>query len=177
VKRPRAPAQIDTPRLHLRQFTLSDFEPYARMCADADVMRYIGAGGPNAADISWRSIAGFLGHWDLLGYGQWAVTRREDGVLLGRCGFFDPFGWPGFELGYLFAKEYWGQGYAREAAREALRVAFGVLQKERAISLIRPENAASIKLAQALGGELEEEIEFMGGPAQVYAYRPATPSP
>ena len=168
-----APASLQTDRLELRMFHLADHEAYSRMCADPEVMRYIGAGETQAPDLTWRSIAGFLGHWDLLGYGQWAVTRRGDGALLGRCGFFDPYGWPGFELGYLFARDYWGQGYAREAARAALDVAYDVLGKERVISLIRPQNAPSIKLARSLGAALEQEIDFMGGQAQVYAYDPA----
>lgn len=166
----RAPERVVTERLELRLFRLEDHEVYARMCADPEVMRYIGPGEVNTPDISWRSMAGMLGHWDLLGYGQWAVVRREDGVLLGRCGYFDPFGWPGFELGYLFAKEHWGRGYAREAAAVALRIAFEDLGKERVISLIRAQNAASIKLATSLGAELESTIDFMSGQAQVYSY-------
>ncbi len=98
------------------------------------------------------------------------MVRRDDGVLLGRCGFFDPYGWPGFELGYLFGKEHWGRGYAREAAQAALDVAVNTLKKERVISLIRPQNAPSVKLAQALGAQLEETIDFMASPAQVYRY-------
>jgi RimJ/RimL family protein N-acetyltransferase len=165
-----APERITTERLELRLFRLDDHDAYTRMCSDPEVMRYIGPGDTQAPDLTWRSIAGFLGHWDLLGYGQWAVTRREDGVLLGRCGFFDPYGWPGFELGYLFAREHWGHGYAREAARASLDVAFDVLEKDRVISLIRPQNAPSIRLARSLGAQLEQDIEFMGGQAQVYAY-------
>src|SRR3569623_2485419 len=130
-----APHHLLTPRLELRQFRIEDLEPYARMCADPDVMRYIGTGEPHGMDITWRSIAGMLGHWDLLGYGQWAVVRRSDGTFLGRTGFFDPYGWPGFELGYLFGKEFWGQGYARAASHAALRVAFDDLKLTRVFCL------------------------------------------
>jgi RimJ/RimL family protein N-acetyltransferase len=167
---PPAPLTLDTPRLHLRQFTLSDVAPYARMCADPEVMRYIGTGEPQPEDASWRSVAGMLGHWQLLGYGMWAVTRREDGVLLGRVGFIDPPGWPGFELGYLLAREHWGRGYAREAAEAALRIARDELRKPRVISLIRPTNAASIRLATSLGAALQDTLQFMGGEASVFAY-------
>jgi RimJ/RimL family protein N-acetyltransferase len=107
----------------------------------------------------------------LLGYGQWAVVRRGDGALIGRAGYLDPYGWPGFELGYMFGREYWGQGYAREACAAALRIAREDLKKERVISLIRPANAPSIKLATALGARLESTIELLGSDAQVYAYR------
>ena len=166
----RAPETLTTERLELRQFRAEDHEAYARMCADPEVMRYIGPGDPNTPDLTWRSMAGMIGHWALLGYGQWAVVRRDDGVLLGRAGFFDPPGWPGFELGYLFGKEYWGQGYAREACAAALEVAREDLRKSRIISLVRPQNAPSIKLATALGARLEGAIDFMGGEANVYAY-------
>ena len=166
-----APPTITTDRLLLRQFALADIEPYARMCSDAEVMRYVGDGQPISAELTWRTVAGFLGHWRLLGYGMWALTRRSDGALLGRVGFIDPPGWPGFELGYLLGREHWGQGYAREGATAALKVATKHLGRTRAISLIRPANGASVKLAQAIGGTFEKSVEFMNGPALVYVYR------
>jgi RimJ/RimL family protein N-acetyltransferase len=165
-----APARVITDRLELRLFEPGDLDAFARMCADPEVMRYLGTGETITADLAWRSMAGFLGHWHLLGYGQWAVTRREDGALLGRAGFLDPHGWPGFELGYALAREHWGRGYAREACAAALRIAREDLKKDRIISLIRPANAPSIKLAMSLGAQLESTIELMGGEAQVYAY-------
>ena len=168
---PQAALTLDTPRLLLRQFTQADWPAYAEMCADADVMRYIGPGQPQSDVEAWRSMAAFLGHWALLGYGMWALERRDRGVLLGRVGFIDRPGWPGFELGWLLAREHWGHGYAREAATTALRHAFEVLQRERVISLIRPQNLRSIALAEALGYGLAERIDLMGGEALVYEVR------
>lgn len=168
----RAPERVLTERLELRLFRGEDHAEFARMCADAEVMRYIGTGEPQHPDMTWRSIAGFLGHWDLLGYGQWAVIRREDGAFIGRAGYLDPPGWPGFELGYLLGKEYWGRGYAREACAAALRIAFEDLRKERVISLIRPQNERSIKLAESLDGVFESTIDLLGSPANLYVYPP-----
>ena len=168
---PLAALTLDTPRLRLRQFTQADWPVYAEMCADAEVMRYIGPGQPQSAVQAWRGMAAFLGHWALLGYGMWALERRDSGVLLGRVGFLDRPGWPGFELGWLLAREHWGHGYAREAAAAALQHAFTVLQRERVISLIRPQNRRSIALAEALGCRLAERIELLGGEALVYEAR------
>jgi RimJ/RimL family protein N-acetyltransferase len=168
---PQAATTLDTPRLRLRQFSAADWPAYAAMCADAETMRYIATGQPQTQDEAWRSIAIFLGHWQLRGYGMWALERRDTGELIGRVGFIDPPGWPGFELGWLLAREHWGRGYAREAATAALRHAFETLQRERVISLIRPQNLRSIALAEALGYGLAERIELMGGEALVYEVR------
>ena len=70
-----APPILSTARLKLRQFRGADWDAYAAMCADPEVMRHIGAGGPLARDDAWRSMSGMLGHWTLRGYGMWAVEE------------------------------------------------------------------------------------------------------
>jgi RimJ/RimL family protein N-acetyltransferase len=162
---------LDTPRLRLRPFAAADWEPFAAICADGEVMQYIGAGGALSRNDAWRSMASFLGHWALRGYGIWALEHRDSGALIGRLGFFDPPGWPGFELGWLLARAHWGNGFAREAAAVALRHAFEVLQRERVISLIRPENRRSIAVALAIGEQLNGSVELLGSEALVYEVR------
>jgi RimJ/RimL family protein N-acetyltransferase len=162
---------IETPRLRLRPFAAADWEAYAAISADAEVMRHIGAGGPVSRDDAWRAIAAFLGHWALRGYGMWALEHRDSAVLLGRVGYLDPPGWPGFELGWLLGREHWGHGYAREAAAAALRHAFEVLQRDRVISLIRPGNQRSIAVARAIGETPDGAVQLLGGEALVYAAR------
>ena len=169
-----APERFTTDRLELRQFTSADHAGYARIMADPEVTRYIGTGQPYTPDIAWRSMAGMLGHWQLLGYGIWAVALREGGRLVGHCGYIDSHGWPGFELAWLLGREHWGRGYAREAAGAALAIAQRELRKERIISLIRPQNAPSIRLAQALGAKREGSIELMGSEAELYVHQAAS---
>lgn len=170
MKLPQAPRELLTERLRLRAFGLADHPRYAQINADPEVMRFIGTGGPVSPEACWRSLAVILGHWQLLGYGFWAVTLRGSGELVGHAGFIDPPGWPGFELGWLLAREHWGHGYAQEAAQAALQVAFGTLMKPRVISLIRPANERSVALAQRLGAREEASIDFLGGPARVFAH-------
>jgi len=162
---------LETPRLRLRPFRADDWPAYAAMCADAEVMRHIGNGQVQSAEDAWRSMAVFLGHWALRGYGMWALEHRDSGALLGRVGYIDPPGWPGFELGWLLARPHWGHGYAREAAAVALRHAFEVLQRDHVISLIRPGNTRSVAVAEAIGEALHGSIELMGGEALVYEVR------
>src|SRR5438046_2048074 len=112
---------LETDRLTLRMLRESDFDAYAEMCGDAEVMRYIGDGQPMVRPMAWRNLAQMVGHWSLRGYGLWAVEERSSGVLVGRIGFWNPEGWPGFELGWMLRRSFWGRGYATEAARAALR--------------------------------------------------------
>jgi RimJ/RimL family protein N-acetyltransferase len=159
---------LQTERLTLRMLRASDFDAYAEMCADPEVQRYVGDGKPMARPMAWRNLATMVGHWSLRGYGLWAAEERSSGVLVGRIGFWNPEGWPGFELGWILRRSCWGRGYATEGARAALQYAFTQLGQPQVISLIQPANAASIRVAQRLGERLLETIELMGKPALVY---------
>jgi len=164
---------VDTPRLRLRAFDLADLDGYAAMCADDEVMRYIGSGGPVGRDVAWRHLAMFLGSWALVGRGMWAIERRSDGASIGRAGLLDPEGWPGCELAWLLARDAWGQGYAFEAAQAALAHGRREQGLRDVISLIRPDNARSIALAERLGARSDGPIDFMGGTALLYRHAPA----
>jgi RimJ/RimL family protein N-acetyltransferase len=159
---------LDTDRLRLRAFRNADHAAYAAICADPEVMKYIGTGVTLSAPDAWRSMAGILGHWRLLGYGMFAVEVKATGELAGRVGFLDPPGWPGFELGWLLGRAHWRKGYATEAARACLAHAFGALNHDRVISLIRPANEPSIRVAERLGERLAGEVELLGARALVY---------
>src|SRR3954471_15868380 len=158
---------LETERLILRQWREDDFEDYARICADPEVMRYLG-GKPFTRLEAWRHIAFFIGHWQLRGYGHWAVEEKASGQMIGRIGFLNPVGWPAFEIGWTLAREHWGKGYATEGARRALEYAFTELDKEHVISLIHPENRASIRVAERLGERPEGEAEIFGIGVLVY---------
>jgi len=166
---------IATERLTLRPFATADLDAYAAMCADAEVMRHIGDGGPVGRDVAWRQMAFFLGHWPLRGYGMWAIELRASGRLIGRAGFINPEGWPGLELGWLLARDAWGQGYATEACRAALESGRNQFGAQEIISLIRPANVRSVAVAQRLGATLGREIDFLGQPALVYVHADRPP--
>ncbi len=161
--------RLETERLVLRMWRAGDFEPFAEMCADEEVMRYIGAGGKTMTPPeAWRSMALFIGHWHLRGYGIWAVEERASGELVGRVGCWRPEGWPGFEVGWVLRRAFWGRGFATEAARAALDYAFDVLGQAHVISLIHPENRASIRVAERIGEKPEGRTEVFGAEVLVY---------
>jgi RimJ/RimL family protein N-acetyltransferase len=160
---------LHTERLTLRAFREADLDAYARLCADPEVVRFVGA--PFARAEAWLHIAMMLGHWQLRGYGMWAVEERSSGTMVGRIGFYEPEGWPGMELGWMLARSHWGRGLATEGARAALAFAFAVLRKPHVISLIRPENVASVRVAEKLRARLEGRSRALGTEALVYGIR------
>jgi len=154
---------LSTKRLVLRGFTDRDFEPFAEIVSDPEVVRYIDDGEPIDREQCWRGIALFIGHWTLRGYGWWAVEERETGQFLGRIGLYNPEGWPGLEVGWFFDRARWGHGFATEAGLAALDWAFRVLGAERVISVIHPKNVASIRVAERLGERFERAMVLDGG--------------
>jgi RimJ/RimL family protein N-acetyltransferase len=153
--------QLETERLILRQWKLADFEPYASICSDPEVMRFLG-GKPLSRADAWRHMSFMVGHWQLLNYGPFAVEEKSSGNFIGRIGFLNPEGWPGFELGWTLGRQSWGKGYATEAARRCLEYAFNDMDRSHVISLIDPDNHPSIKVAERLGEKPEGTAEVFG---------------
>ena len=143
--------RLETERLVLRELRDGDLEEYAPMMGDPEVTRYLGDGRTQTRDEAWRSIAMLVGHWHLRGYGMWAVTERGRDLMIGRVGFFYPEGWPGFEIGWTFGRDAWGKGYATEAARRVLAYGFEEMGRKEIISVIHPDNKASIRVAEKIG--------------------------
>jgi RimJ/RimL family protein N-acetyltransferase len=160
--------KLQTPRLILREFGRGDFEPLAKLSADPEVMKYLGDGKPRNRVETWQLMAGYLGHWDLRGYGLWAVEEKATGEFIGRIGLLNPEGWPGLEVAWTLARERWGNGFATEGAQAAIRYAFDVLKIDHLISIIHPDNAPSIRVALRVGERLERRIEFFGVERLVY---------
>lgn len=163
---------IRTDRLILRGFRPDDFEPYAAMMADPLVTRYLSSAQPLSRVDAWRHLAILAGHWTLRGFGPWAVEEASTGAFIGRIGCFHPEGWPGFEIGYVLARPAWGKGYAREGAAAALTYARDVLKRDEIISLIRPDNIGSRRVAESLGARHRASMEFFGAPTDVFEYPP-----
>ena len=155
---------LTTDRLTMRGWRSDDAERYAEITGDPEVMRFMG-GTLDRAD-AWRQMAMFAGHWELRGYGLWAVER--DGTLIGRVGLWQPEGWEGLEVGWLLGRDAWGHGYATEAARASVEFAWAELGAERLISLIAPDNLASARVAERLGMLPLRDSTLFGNPIVVH---------
>jgi RimJ/RimL family protein N-acetyltransferase len=156
-------------------YRLSDFEDHYRLCADPNIMRYLWGGKPMSRLEAWRHMAFLVGHWELLGYGYYAAEEKATGRFVGRIGFTNPDGWPGFEIGWTLAPEFHGRGFATEAAKFLLDYAFTEMGRDHVISVIHRDNKPSMRVAERLGEKFEGETDFLGVPMLIYGIdRPAT---
>lgn len=165
----KASEALETPRLVLRQFREQDLCAYTAMLSDAETSMYLGNGLPQSREDCWRSIGYMLGHWQIRGYGLYAAEERETGAMIGRIGLYRPEGWPGLEVGWLVQRDRWGQGYATEGGAAVRDHAFEALGAKRLVSVIRPSNDASIRVAEKLGETFAERIQLQGVAANIYA--------
>lgn len=147
---------IETSRLLLRPHELSDYSDICTMWADPAVVRHIYEKVQTDAE-SWFRLLRYRGHWELLGYGYWAVTDKNDSTFLGEVGFADyrreiepSFnGMP--EAGWVMKARTHGRGMAREAVTAAMAWMDENTAARRTVAMISPENESSLRLADALG--------------------------
>ena len=115
-------------------------------------------------------MASMAGQWLLRGYGPYAVEEKSTQSVLGTVGLWYPLEWPEPEIKWALARRHQGKGYASEAVRAVQSMVQECLPDLSLISLIDCRNAASIRLALAVGATLEREIEFAGSPFHIYRH-------
>ncbi len=142
---------IETPRLTLNAWHLDDFDAFAPIARDTQVMRFIAAGEP------WpdRKIAYFIGRQtafqQALGHSMWNIRLKETDKLVGLCGL-QPLADTGeIEVGWWLASALWGRGLATEAARAAVDWGFRAHALQRVVAIAHPDNTASLNIMGKLG--------------------------
>jgi RimJ/RimL family protein N-acetyltransferase len=147
---------IETERLRLRAHREEDFAACAAMWADENVLRFI-TGKPSTEQQTWSRMLAYRGHWELKGFGYWAVEDKNTHEFAGEIGFADfkrdinawPKGTP--EIGFAFATPFHGMGYATECVGAVLAWADAHLSNEQTACMIAPQNEASLRVAQKFG--------------------------
>ncbi|MCK9875549.1 GNAT family N-acetyltransferase [Frankia sp. Ag45/Mut15] len=157
-----------TERLVLRGWRLDDVQPYLRMALHPEMSRYTTS--PSRESGVWNMTAFQIGHWALNHFGMWIIEERQSGEFLGRVGLYEEPDWPGCEVAWTVRHDRWGEGIATEGAQAAVEFAFTALGRDRLISIIHPENRASIRVAEKLGLRLAEgPVDRSGEPRNIYA--------
>lgn len=164
---------LSTERLILRRPSAKDW-PQARAFFMSE--RSATVGGPKDQGGAWRVLAMEIGHWDMRGYGMWAVTRKGDDTAIGMIGPWHPGDWPETEVGWMiWDPSVEGTGIATEAARAAVEDAYTRLGWDTVVSYIATTNARSIALAEKLGAVLDTSAPQIPGKDPHLVYRHPRP--
>ena len=158
-------------RASLRTFNEGDVDPLFGFRGDPEVMRFSIKGPETREDIQTRYLPGCSRRYSRDGLGQWAVVRKSDGLCVGECGICaqEVDGEREFEISYRMRRDCWGNGLATEAARVCRDHGFNKAGLRRLISIIEPENAASIRVAEKMWMTLEKRASFHGIPVLIYS--------
>jgi len=164
---------IETERLWLRELVPEDADALAAVISDPETMRFYPEPRDRAGVESWveRNRRRYLED----GHGLWAMVLRSNGEVIGDCGLTRQKvdGIDEIEIGYHVRRDLWGRGYAPEAARACQAHGFETLKANRLISLIRPQNLPSRRVAEKTGLTLWKEVVWRDLPHCVYViHRP-----
>ncbi len=153
---------LQTQRLILRSWQLSDLEPFAQMNADGEVMKYFPA--TLSRQESNQMVERIEKHHQIHGFGLWAVEERSTGSFIGFVGLnvpsFQAHFTPTVEVGWRLARPFWGQGYATEGAKKAIDYGFEVIGLSEIVSFTSQLNLRSIAVMKRLGMTYQPADDF-----------------
>lgn len=144
---------LTTERLLVRRLTAADREAFRSWRCSADVMAFIGDGRPVTVAQADEELDGMLAAFAAGATlpGRLAVVLREGGDAIGWGLLYRWDGTPEVELGYGFAREYWGRGYATELAAALVAHARDVLRLPSLVATVQADNAASVAVLRRIG--------------------------
>lgn len=146
----------------LRQWKISDLEPFAQLNADPEVMEYFPR--LKTKEESYKAAAFMSDHIEKHGWGCWAVGLKENDEFIGFIGLeavdFETKFTPAIEIGWRIASKYWGKGYATEGALCALRYGFETLKLEEIVSFTAEGNKRSRALMERIGMYRDSKDDF-----------------
>ncbi len=154
---------IDTQRLHLRKFRLTDLDALSRVFAKPEVWRFpFGRGLTRSETESF--LKGTIDEWEQCQFGCWIAIEKKTDEVVGYVGLsvpmFLPEILPAVEVGWRFDPGHWGRGFATEGAQAALREGFTTLGLDQITSVPQVGNPASARVADRLGMRLERTVKI-----------------
>ena len=163
------PSRLVSERLVLRLFREEDWQGMHAHYGDPDCTRFT-LGRVLSEGESWRMTAALAGHWQLRGYGPYALEEKASGVMVGTVGLWHPVDFPEREIKWAIVPSRWGRGYASEAARVVQQMAASAFPGLPPISFIDKDNLGSIRVALSVGARLEDEVDFRGKRFRIYRH-------
>ncbi len=151
---------LETPRLIVRETTVSDVDAFYEIYKDKEMTRYMEDLFKNPEDEK-RYMQDYIDKvYGLMGFGVWTVIRKEDNAIIGRAGFSVRNGFDEVELGFLIGVSYQRNGYAYEVCSSIIEYGRKMLGFDKIQCLVKKENKASISLCTKLGFCVSKEVEI-----------------
>jgi len=149
---------LETTRLRLRQFSPADVDAMELVLGNPEAMKFYPAPFSREDVADW--IDRNMGRYEREGFALWAMLLKSSGELIGDCGCVlqEVEGAREIEVAYHVRRDLWNQGYATEAARACMDYAFECLGTHKVISMIRPENVNSRRVAEKNGLAVEKVV-------------------
>jgi RimJ/RimL family protein N-acetyltransferase len=146
---PRLRVPVATERLILRTFEEADADSLSELMGDGDATKYIG--GTKSRSAAADSVRYMRDAFVSRGWGTLAVVLSSNAECIGYCGVRPLLNTPDVELAFALKRSTWNRGYASEAAKASLDLAFKHLSVDRVVATVYPENLASIRVLTKLG--------------------------
>ena len=147
---------LETERLRLRPFTLDDEAAVFALASDPAVARFVRFEAHRTRAETRAFLKLVQQHYEYGDPFAWAIILREDGRLIGSCGFVSQSPeCKSAEIGYWLGKPYWSKGYAVEAARALVRFGFEQMGLERIEAKCFLENHAGQRVIERLSMRFE----------------------
>ncbi len=160
---------IETGRLLLRPWRPEDAEAWCGILQEKDILRFFPNPSPPARSKAEQYIEHHNAHWARHSYGHWAVVTPPDSRIIGWCGLEYLPDLDDVEVAYLLSHRAWGQGYATEAAKAAVKFGFETAGLPKIIGLVHPENSASIRVLEKCGLTYADRVRLWG--MEILRYR------
>jgi RimJ/RimL family protein N-acetyltransferase len=155
--------EIGTERLRLRPLDVGDLDAWHRQIfSDPRVTRYLPVRKPIPREDVVERLSSQVESWQVRGFGVWAILEKASNQLIGHSGFVTPEAPDLIELIYALGRDWWGRGFATEAAAACLRHGFQVLNFAEVAALAFPENEPSIRVMGKLGFTFEDTVARFG---------------
>lgn len=161
--------EITTERLVFRDWRESDVDPFLAFYRDPQSAVVYDSADAKRSDV-WRRVGLIIGHWQLRGFGVWALEDRQSHRFAGYSGLWYPDDWDDIEIGWGIAPEFRGQGYAAEAAARVRHYGYRERSLKRLVSYIEPQNKASRRVAEKLGAVPDGEFRLRDKIHTVYLH-------
>lgn len=162
---------LETERLSIRRLTFDDADMMLAVWNDPAFFKYVGDRGIRTIEQAHEALTnGAFQSYEEYGYGPFRIGLRENDEAIGTCGLFRREGFDEPDIGWSTLPEYYGQGYAYEAASAVLKYAQEEVGATRVLAFITAENTPSVGLAKKLGLRYERMARLVGDDEDVCLY-------